>query len=158
MKLLFGIVLLGMQVAYADDFSKCMQSKSNTVSNNKQLCHCVVTLAKHRKLGDYSVKNVEEVGNDTISYSIHMMDNGNKDKLDAQCGYSSDAECVFTLRLRNGQQRQFGDIGPFRLVELGGSYYTVYGIAYTKTTTEISNLRVIKISKRESREICRLPH
>lgn len=133
MNKLFGLALL---------FSCFYTAESSAVD----VCSDIRALAVSRHLGERSVEYFRK--DDVLKYQ--MVFSGEAEVLSVQCGASSDAECEFKFDFGG----VFFDGVNFRVIELEGKYYLVYGVAYTMKEVEVKDFRVVEVRLRDNVTVC----
>lgn len=120
---------------------------STAEASDVDVCSDIRALAVSRHLGEHSVEYFRK--DDVLKYQ--MVFSGEAEVLSVQCGASSDAECEFKFDFGG---RVFFDGVDFRVIELQGKYYLVYGVAYTMKEVEVKDFRVVEVRLGDNVTVC----
>lgn len=131
-----------------------IKNKSMVLKSNDNLYACIKELALSRRLLAFGVEYTGDIVGQLV-YALDINNDNTLDSLVVSCGYSTDAECEFVLNVTHGETRIFYDLTGFRLIQIGGSYYLVYGVIYTINDSLINDkFRIVHLTEEQTLQIC----
>ncbi|WP_254459392.1 hypothetical protein [Xanthomonas sacchari] len=87
------------------------------------------------------------------AYHFDLGGKGGLQALDANCGWGSYAECIFTARRSDGGTYQFSDLSSFGLWETEGRLYLLYRIVSPKGEADARKRRIVRLGD-PPQEVC----